>query len=188
VINSLTSETSYANVAEEAELGSKNTAADYLSFLGGSFFLNELLFYSIPQKRVVLKKNKKYYPTDPFFLWIFQAFVTGNNDIERFYEQYLTSPLSTQLAENFIASELYKERLDSYFFKNSKELDFYIPSLGLGIEVKYKERIVSQDLTGLKPAKHKVLVSKQTLERRGDIVILPVWLFGLVEWREFDWG
>jgi len=39
IISGLTAETSYTNVAEEAELGSKNTAVDYLNFFGESFFL-----------------------------------------------------------------------------------------------------------------------------------------------------
>jgi len=180
IVTSLTSETSYSNIAEEAELGSKNTAVDYLNFFKDSFFLEEVLFYSIPQKRVVIKKNKKFYPTDPFLLWISQAFILGTNQIENLYQKYLTNPLDSQLAEAFVLSELYKREHEIYFYKNSKELDFYLSKKGLGVEAKYRTKIVSKDLKGLTLAKKKILVSKNTLEKRGDILIVPVHLFGFM--------
>ena len=181
IVNSLTSETSYSNVAEEAELGSKNTAADYLSFFADSFLLIETLFYSIPQKRIVIKKNKKYYPADPFLFWIFNSFIKGSNQIEEFYRRYLISPFDSQVTEAFIASELYKRGHEFYFFKNTKELDFYIPKNDLGIEVKYKRKIFSNDLQGLKYSKRKILISKDVLEKRGEILIIPAYLFGLID-------
>jgi predicted AAA+ superfamily ATPase len=185
VLASLSSETSYANVAEEAELGSKNTASDYLRFLSDCFFLTELLFYNIPQKRESLKKNKKYYPSDPFFLWIFHAFVTGAGELRPFRERYLAPPLDSQLAECFVASELYKAHLATFFYRADRELDFYIPDLELGVEVKYKKKITAMDLKPLHPARRKVLVSRDTLEGRGDAVIVPASLFGLADWRRF---
>ena len=185
IVDSLTSETSYANVAEEAELGSKNTAADYLSFFTDSFLLQETFFYNISQKRIVIKKNKKYYPVDPFLFWVFNCFITGSNQIENFYQKYSLSPLNSRLAESFVASELYKNELDFYFFRNARELDFYIPRYQLGIEVKYKQKIVSADLKGLDCAKRKIIVSKKTLEKRGEILIVPAYLFGLVDLEAF---
>lgn len=181
IIGSLTSETSYSKVAEEAELGSKNTAADYLSFFSDSFLLVEAFFYNISQKRIAIKKNKKYYPSDPFLFWIFNSFVSGSNQIEEFYRRYLTSPLNSQITEAFVASELYKKNFKFYYFKNAKELDFYIPESDLGIEVKYKGRVSSYDLEGLESTRRKILVSKETLERRGDVLIAPAYLFGLVD-------
>ncbi|MFH1535776.1 MAG: ATP-binding protein, partial [Patescibacteria group bacterium] len=181
VVNSLTSETSYTNVAEEAELGSKNTAADYLSFFSDTFMLMETLFYNILQKRAVLKKNKKYYPTDPFLFWIFNSFISGSSEIGGFYQKYSSSPLDSQITESFVASELFKHGHEFYFFRNTKELDFYVPKLEFGIEVKYKNKIVSSDLEGLRYAKRKIVVSKHSLEKRDDILIIPVYLFGLID-------
>lgn len=181
VVSGLTAETSYTNVAEEAELGSKNTAADYLGFFRDSYLLTETMFYSIPQKRAVVKKNKKYYPTDPFLFWVFNSFITGSNDIELFFQKYSTPPLDSQIAESFIASELYKNGFEFYFFKDSKELDFFIPKEEVGIEVKYKNKIVSSDLEGLRYCKRKILISKNTLESRSDILIIPAYLFGFMD-------
>jgi len=36
------------------------------------------------------------------------------------------------------------------------------------------------------PARRKVIVSKDTLEQRGDVWIIPVHLFGLVDWNSVD--
>lgn len=133
---------------------------------------------------MVIKKNKKYYPTDPFLFWIFQSFISGSNQIEEFQRRYLVSPFDSQLAEAFVATELYKMELEFYFFRDSKELDFYIPELKLGIEVKYKEKISSSDLEGLKYAQKKLLVSKNTLEARNGALIIPIHLFGLMNLRK----
>lgn len=184
VINSLTAETSYTNVAEEAELGSKNTAADYLFFFSDSFLLTETLFYSIPQKRVVIKKNKKYYPTDPFLFWIFNSFISGSDEISGFYQKYSSSPLDSQIAESFVVSELFKRGFEFFFSKNSRELDFYIPKEKLGIEVKYKDKIASSDLEGLRYCKRKIVVSKHTLEQREDVLIIPVYFLGLIDFKK----
>lgn len=181
IISSLSSETSYSNIAEEAELGSKNTAVDYLNFLSESFFLIETLFYNIPQKRPVIKKNKKYYPCDIFLFWIFNSFISGANEIESFYQKYLTSPLNGQIAEAFVASELYKQNFEFYYFKNTKEIDFWIPQQELAIEVKYKDKITTQDIQGLKYGRTKILISKNTLEKTNDILIIPIYLFGLID-------
>jgi len=181
IISGLTAETSYTNVAEEAELGSKNTAVDYLNFFGESFFLVETLFYNIQQKRPLIKKNKKYYPTDPFLFWMFNSFIYGSNQIEYFYQRYLESPLDSQIAEAFVASELYKQELEFFYSKNSRELDFYIPKYEMGIEVKYKSKISSYDLEGLKYVNRKIVLSKDVLERRDGVLIIPVYLFGLLD-------
>ena len=181
IITGLTSETSYAAVAEEAELGSKNTAADYLMFFEDSFFVKQALFYDIAQKKIRLKKNKKYYPTDPFLFWVFNALVYGASDIYPYYEKYSQPPLAGQVCESFIASELYKKNFDFYFFKNSRELDFYIPKFELGIEVKYKDKISSEDLRSLDFSRNKILVSKNTLEMRGDVWVVPYYLFPFID-------
>lgn len=185
IIDSLSAQTSYANIAEEAELGSKNTAADYLHLLTDSFLLSEVFHFNIDQKRVVIKKNKKYYPIDTLLLWVFQSFITGGNQPEIFYQKYKYNPLAGQLIESFIASELYKQHKEFYYSGNNRELDFYIPSLELGIEVKYKDIITSNDLQQLNKIKHKILISKKTLEQRGDITIVPAFLFSFLDLKSF---
>ncbi len=176
IITSLSSQTSYTNIAEEAELGSKNTAIDYLSFLVDSFFLQETKFWNREERRVVLKKNKKFYTIDPYILWVFQGLVSGIAD----FGSFPTLIDSSHTAENFVATELIKQQRHFYFFHNTRELDFYLPEETTGIEVKYKDKITSDDLKGLHASKQKLLISKNTLEHRGDTWIVPVHLFPFI--------
>ncbi len=179
LLNSLSSQTSYTNIAEEAELGSKNTAIDYLSFLADSYFLAETKFYDINQRRLVLKKNKKYYTVDPYFIFMFSAFVYGEEGFATYQKRYDSPAEKAKLVENFIASELVKSQAEFYFYQNSRELDFILPKNRLAIEVKYKHKITSQDLKPLQlaaPGYRKILVSKNTLAYRQGINIIPAHL------------
>ena len=179
LLSSLSTQTSYTNIAEEAELGSKNTAIDYLSFLSDSYFLKETKFYEISQQRVILKKNKKYYAVDPYFIWMFSAFVYGEEGFGSYPERYNLPAEKGKLVENFIASELVKSKTEFYYFQNSRELDFILPRKRLAIEVKYKDKITSEDLKSLEavPAGYKkILVSKNTTDKRGNIHIIPAHL------------
>lgn len=177
ILSSITSQTSYVNIAEEAELGSKNTAIDYLGFLSDSYFITEAKFWDIHQDKPILKKNKKFYATDPYILWLFAGFISGELDFTRLEKMIDKS----QIMENFVASEIYKNISRFYFYQNSHELDFYLPHQKIGIEVKNKPKIVANDLAGLEPAKTKILVSQNTLEVREDILIVPAYLFSWIK-------
>ncbi len=181
ILNSLSGQTSYTNVAEEAELGSKNTAIDYLNFLADSFFLKETKCWDIPTKRVVLKKNKKFYTVDPYLVWLFEGFISASTSFQGFTHLIDES----RLAENFVAGELLKAGHDTYFYQNASELDFYIPKLQVGVEVKYKEKITHEDIKSLEKAQRKILVSKNTLEKRGDVFIIPIYFFPLLNLTDY---
>jgi len=177
IVNSLSAQTSYTNIAEEAELGSKNTAIEYLNFLADSYFLKEAKFYDIAQQKVVLKKNKKFYTTDPYIVWLFQSFVTGSLD----FESLRGLVDDSKLAENFIATELTKRGEAVYFYQNSHETDFFIPNGSIGIEVKYKNKITNDDIKFPNRLSKKIMISKDILEVRGDAYIIPAHLFSLLE-------
>ena len=179
LLNSVSAETSYTNIAEEAELGSKNTAIGYLSFLIDSFFLGEVKFYDFDQKKVILKKNKKYYTSDPYIVWMFYAFVYGEERFDSYFKNYNSLSEKGKLVENYIATELQKTGSDLYFYRNTHEIDFVLPERKLAIEVKYKEKIVSADLKSfgnIPKGFTKILVSQKTFEKRGDIHIVPAHL------------
>lgn len=178
LLSSLSSQTSYTNIAEEAELGSKNTAIDYLRFLSDSFFIKETKFYDLSQRRVILKKNKKYYTSDPYLVWLFSSFVSGVLNFSAVERLYNSPSDKAKLIENFIASELYKSQAEFYYFQNSSELDFYLPKEKLAIEVKYKEKITNDDLKPLKfkaipDGVKKIVVTKNLLVKRGNIFLIP---------------
>ena len=188
IIASVTAETSYTSIAEEAELGSKNTAVEYLNFFRDSLLLNEVMFYDIDQRRILLKKNKKFYPSDPFLLHLFNAVIAGADTIEPFVHQYSTSPLDSHFAEVFVQSELTKAGMETFYFRRAKEIDFYLPQLDVGIEVKYKNRVTGSDLRTIKTLPQCIVVSKNTLAMRYDTLIVPLSLFPFVHLQQFVWG
>ncbi len=182
LLASLSSQTSYTNIAEEAELGSKNTAIEYLGFLINSFFLCEVKAYDPHQKRTILKKNKKFYASDPYLIWLFHCFVWGNENPTDFVTSYQGATDKGKLVENFIATELYKSGVEFYYSQNSRELDFFLPKEHIAIEVKYKEKITTEDIRPLSLAPlhaTKILVSKNTLQDLEGVSIIPASLVTL---------
>jgi predicted AAA+ superfamily ATPase len=181
IIASITSETSFANVAEEAELGSKNTAVEYLGIFRDCFLLDEVPFFDVDQRRERIKKNKKFYPADPFLLNLFNVFVSGGDSILPYVQRYSQPPLDSHLAEVLVQSELTKAGHTPYYFRGARDLNFFLPRLDLGIEVKQKARITSQDLRALKPVGRSLLVSKSALEKRDEVWIVPKRLFSFLD-------
>ena len=108
---------------------------------------------------------------------MFAGFVSGELDFSRL-ENVIDE---SKIMENFVASEICKSKSRFYFYQNGHEMDFYLPDQKLGIEVKYKSKIVSSDLEGLTPANTKILVSKNTLEVRDGILIVPINLFSWIK-------
>ena len=154
-----------------------------------SYFLHELLFFDINQKKYILKKNKKFHFTDPYIIWLLWGYFTGNGVDLKVFNRKVIGNLDlfifgtdiSKVIENFIASELVKANKKFYFYKNSRELDFYVPKNELGIEVKYKNNITQEDIKSVMKAKNKIIISKKTLEKRDDILIIPAHLFSLLE-------
>lgn len=177
LVKALSAQTSYTDIAEEAELGSKNTAVEYLNFLADSYFIKETKFYDINQQKVYLKKNKKFYTTDPYIVWLFQSFITGSLN----FSSLRTLVDDARLTENFVATELGKKFKTFYFYQNSHELDFYLPDQNIGIEVKYRNKITASDINFPKGLTKKIMVSQETLETRDDVIIIPAHLFCLLD-------
>jgi hypothetical protein len=50
----------------------------------------------------------------------------------------------------------------------------------------FSREITPQDMESVSPARRKVIVSKDTLEQRGDVWSIPVHLFGFVDWNSVD--
>jgi len=101
-------------------------------------------------------------------------------------QQYNSSSEKGKLVENFIASELSKTGVNFYYSQYSSEVDFFLPKEKLAIEVKYKNRVTSDDLkpfiTKIIPNNvNKIIVTKNQLEKRGNINLIPAQLVTLSE-------
>ncbi|MCH5222994.1 MAG: ATP-binding protein [Muribaculaceae bacterium] len=102
----------------------------------------------------------------------------------------------TSLLENICAIHLYRKfEKDLYYFKMNEEVDFYIPSQGLGIQVAYSLRessVIEREVKGLKLLHEKYPLNKMliiTRDEKDEIVlndeikieVIPVWQWLLEE-------
>ena len=102
----------------------------------------------------------------------------------------------TSLLENICAIHLYRKfEKDLYYFKMNEEVDFYIPSQGLGIQVAYSLRessVIEREVKGLKLLHEKYPLNRMliiTRDEKDEIVlndetkieVIPVWQWLLEE-------
>ena len=102
----------------------------------------------------------------------------------------------TSLLENICAIHLYRKyEKELYYFKMNEEVDFYIPSEGLGIQVAYSlrdDKALEREVHGLKILNEKHALKKLMIITRDEkdeielnsetkIEVLPVWQWLLEE-------
>ncbi|MFH1761698.1 MAG: ATP-binding protein [bacterium] len=182
-INTLSSDTSYNAFVQELNIGSHNTIYDYVDFLERSFILFQVFHYDINSKKINYRKNKKFYFVDPFVYALCDKWL-GAKQLQDF--SFLNnSILKSRLIENLVYLKLKGHFNDVYYFSNSFEIDFVINTLL--IEVKYQNKIVSDDYKGLVKKKGKrILVSKNDLSVSSEISIIPIELFLLLSNKYFS--
>ncbi len=175
---SLSSDVSYNALAEDAGVGSHNTIYDYLEFFESSYVLSIIYNYDIHQKRVSYKKNKKIYFNDPFIYAVVEAWLSAKP--QQNYD-YLDQPsLKSRLIENLVYTKLFNSFHDVYFYRNINEIDFIVKNYV--IEVKYQNKIITEDYESIKQDNYQgILVTKSKLEKKDDVLLIPVEYFLLCD-------
>ncbi|GFP37916.1 hypothetical protein HKBW3S44_01596, partial [Candidatus Hakubella thermalkaliphila] len=178
VFESLATGISYQSVAQYADLGSHNTARDYLQFLKDSFFLLEAPLFVISQKRVLWRKNKKFYCSDPFIFWLLFSFVFGGEDVSQIASRKLKDPdFLAKFVENLVGTEISKKGKELFYYQNRREIDFVFQDDTLPIEVKYQRRVIPADFSYLKKG---IVISKSDFFVDKEVLVLPLDLFLLL--------
>lgn len=182
VFISLAAPLSYQALSEYAALGSHNTAKDYLSFLQESFFIFPVSYFDINQKRLLWRKNKKYYFYDSFIFWLFKSLIFGNDNLEALAREFLSNAEdSGKFIENLAASELVKKGREVYYYQNQKEIDFVLPKGDLCIEVKWRTKVTKSDFKQLFKIKQGLVVSQNDFYEEQNVKVIPLELFLLAE-------
>lgn len=119
---------SLQTLAQKTQLMSYHTAQDYISILEGSFALQTLFAYNPESDSFQMKKEKKFYFTDPLIYWV--ALHWSGMTVPQNFEE--------QLAET-LAHEYLKRRAPrlGYYSNQSGEVDF-INQREWAIEVKWQ--------------------------------------------------
>jgi hypothetical protein len=204
ILGTLGNPVGWNTLRKETDIASHNTIAEYVDTLADSFVL--LYFHRYDANRLApsYQKEKKIYFQDPFFLHAMRAWITGRDPFELTTE-FLRKPENKALiAEGVAANHLVRlafllckqKQLFSYDNtvlywrgKKDREVDFVLRSgipRGVAIEVKYQRAISNRDMFSVidfmkvSGSRNGIILSKETLETRRGITILPIWLFLLL--------
>lgn len=167
----------YQNLAVDLGL-SRQTIADYISYLEAGFLV-DILYSSSGSFRRRLRKRKKVYATSPNLTTSLQAI--GEKDAE-------FGRVAGRLVETATLSSFRNRFRDVYFWlQKGKEVDFVVRTTEgvLPIEVKFKSSLKSADFTTLfdfmqkNESKRGILISRNkvdVLEKDNlKVLVLPAW-------------
>ncbi|MEI7621872.1 MAG: ATP-binding protein [Candidatus Moraniibacteriota bacterium] len=185
IILSITSDVSYNSFAQDAGLGSHNTVYEYLNFLEDAFVVSQIYNYDYHQKKINFRKNKKIYLNDPFLFFLFDWWLNGRTpSIELLSGDPI---LKSRIAENLTFLHLRKIFKEVYFNRDSEEIDFICGEIAF--ETKFQNKISTEDFKGLlRFVGKKIVVSKNILEKRGEVRLLPLELFLLLDGIPEKWS
>ena len=204
IIKSVGNHISWNGLYREADLGSPNTAADYAHTLKDMFVLRIVHMYGIDKKIPMIKKDRKFYFQDPYFLHMFNAAMSAQANFEVSLDYTTQEDNKGKILEGIIADHLIrwafdlsvkKQTFDYYnhifYWKDQKnrEVDFVLRTdsdIEVPIEVKYRNKIKFKELSGLcsfldkTDTRNGIVVSKSDLETRSEYVVIPASLFLLL--------
>jgi predicted AAA+ superfamily ATPase len=204
VLETLGNPVGWNTLKHDTDIASHNTVAEYIQTLSDSFVLLYLHRYDAGHQRPAFQKEKKIHFHDPVFLHAMRAWTTGKEPFESTLE-FLRNPENVGiLAEGITADHLIRlafllcEQKQLFSYENmvlywrgkkEREVDFVIrgclPECA-AIEVKYQPSINRTDMFGAidfmkaSGSSNAIILSKETLEVRRKITILPIWLFLLI--------
>jgi len=204
VLETLGNPVGWNTLRHGTDIASHNTVAEYVDTLADSFVLLYLHRYDTSQQRPAYQKEKKIHFNDPFFLHAMKAWTTGKEPFESTLE-FLKNPENVGgLAEGVAADHLirlafllseqkqlfaYEDMVLYWRGRKDREVDFVLRA-GMpkcaAIEVKYQPTISKKDTFGVidfmkaSGSTNGIILSKETLEIRRNITILPIWLFLLI--------
>lgn len=204
ILKSLTGHISWTDLAKNAALGSPNTAQDYGYTLHDLFVLSIMHLYGEERKIPLIQKDRKFYFHDPFFLHMFNGWLSPRGGFETCLNYVQDEINQGKIVEGIVADHLIrwafalshkKQAFDYYnhifYWKDDKghEVDFILydgDTIEVPIEVKYRNKINPKELAGLvnfldtTGNKDGIVISKSDLEVKTDYTIIPASVFLLL--------
>jgi len=184
LVDHLGQEFDYRDVAADTDIGSKDTARNYLDHLESSYVLG--IFHrtaSLAAPAPAFRGPKKVHPKDPFWWHLLLGWAASDPDPWQSAVALLAnSRESGRLVESVVASELQRgfgERVFYWRPDAQREIDFVVVPPGsrpAPIEVKYQRRIDAADARGLIAAGGGLLLTQNWHGDLGDgaVYALPV--------------
>ncbi|MFH1260106.1 MAG: ATP-binding protein [Elusimicrobiota bacterium] len=179
----LTTPTSYYKLAKESGVVSHLTVRDYLDILEKIFVLFKVEYFSIEQRRIDAKKNRKVYFDDPFILQVIIASFENFLDDAFNYSQktFLRENLRPKIAEMLVGSVLKRKYSQTYYGSCALgEVDFVVREKEqyLFFEVKYQRNLGPEDFYKYKNLLKKItVITKNNLAEEKEIKLIPLEIF-----------
>jgi predicted AAA+ superfamily ATPase len=180
---------SFSNLSRKIER-THVTTIDYIEFMEDSFLCFVLYAYDFNKKEAKIKGDKKIYFFDPFIFHSVKSHIKGTPVWDNINRTLEDENLLGKLVEGVFISHLrmYDEIpllrtgntfLWNYYDKSGKEIDaiFKINGSYLGIEVKYQWQVDERDIKRIIPVKKYIILSKEDIGGRGDMMIVPLDVF-----------
>ena len=179
----LTTPVSFYKLAKESGVVSHLTVRDYLDILEKMFVLFKTEYFSIEQKRVDFKKNRKIYFYDPFILQVILSKVENFLDDAFNYSRkmFLREEFRPKIAEMLVGAVL-KRKYPHLYYGNSSlgEIDFVGKAKGENsfFEVKYQKRLEIKEFYKFKNLLKKItVITRNELNEEGTITLIPLEIF-----------
>ena len=184
IILNLGQSVGYKTLAHKTKARTHLTAAEYLDLLEKMFVIKTI--YQSDGGQPTSRKAKKVYFQDPFFFWLFYAYIHGSlNYWQLARERLFDRAVFSHLLENVIFSRLLKDGKNNltYWRDNVKKQEIhFLARRGkklMPILIRYDKEIKDGDFKIFKQAglKRGIIISKDKLENKGDFKIMPLSYF-----------
>lgn len=194
ILNKMGTAVSWNGIRAENDIASAPTVEQYAYILRDTFVIS--IFYLLElDGRQKPSSNKKIYIENPFIFHALRNWMDGSaRDPFIATNKYLENPQAKSiLVESVVANHLCRQAYfwrpsdlfdpsDIVFYTKTKkdnEIDFVMktPQGIRGMEVKYQNQLNAGDFIGIKKLKQGALISKNTLEQKEGIAVIPASLF-----------
>jgi len=194
VIESYTSGLSWSSLKSGTDIDSHITVSKYVNAIEEMFVFNILYKMDFNKKIPDFPKSKKVYFSDPFIFSACYKWVNSTENNFKFYKDYVdknTDKISEGIVLNHLINIVYRKIKSNvydykdmiYYWTNknkTKEIDFVYKNSAF--EVKYREKIDSEDYKSLDEFNKGYLISKKTFDNR----TFPISAFLLLLEKYFD--
>ncbi len=178
---------SFTTIGKSAGGIAHQTVIEYLEMFENSLLVDVLSSYDFTKKSPRFKGDKKIYFSNPFIFYSINSLLSGEDGftaskeiISRNKDVLIEGIVENQLAQTKEIPYLreWNTYLWFYYTSTGKEIDFiYNGNRYLGIEVKYKEEVSTQEITWAPETKMIIVLTKNQFEIHQDMLFVPISVF-----------
>ena len=181
----LTSPVSLYKLSRESGIASHTTVEEYLDILEKMFLVFKVPFFSLDEKQIKTRKNRKLYFSDPFIFNCLKAKVEGFSQNAFSYLRDFVSKAEQKpfLVENTVGAHLKRQCPSLYFGRSGKDKEIDFVGFAEGVysyfEVKYQTKVTPEEFSwtkGLAGGNELTVLSRKDYQK-DQISLIPVELF-----------